>query len=666
MTKKQGKLALYIGQIAIQGILVILIALFLAKVKSLSDLYQSLQLAGDNIEGFVESLGFGILKYINNFKDMISYMGFIKLLFFINLILLLVAIFIFKANLYEYVFSAVSCGLMLISYILIHPLVSFLNLAKSTLKGINFMNPNFDALSGIEEKFENLGLQLQNLILTFSPGRAKFAGFLLILAIISFIASIYFLVMALTKKKYENVDDVDLEAVKESFKGSYKEAKRTLANASEGLSKKLREEDSDKEVKDKKKDFSENKVNPDQDFDKTRVLNRDDILNESFDKKEKKPSNSGEIRHGAYNFSSGFKKNYSDELDGDKNIQDEKKDFEHEKINFDSQNEDLSHDDNENVDDNFKKTEKINKSDDFKKSTNPNGESSISLSKDQKKYVFIGLGVLAAIILFFAAKSIFFALKPDAEFDTSAVDLKFNVEGYSGYAKASASTTAAPVLSQFKNKYLQKDIEEAYTQKITLDKEKNIKNGDVVTATVEYTALPPYKVSFSDDKIEKKFKVKGLDKFLNSYKDLSQDTKDKFEGAIQKKISDQYISDGSGFSTKTKNLEMELVGIFENKVPKDAISNNGVDKNGKSHKFQLAYIYKITYDKVSKSYDDDDNEVEKLEPKETVIVYQVDDISENNGAVNYNIHSPYSDLDEADAINKIKYDGFNKVDIKKE
>ena len=111
---------------------------------------------------------------------------------------------------------------------------------------------------------------------------------------------------------------------------------------------------------------------------------------------------------------------------------------------------------------------------------------------------------------------------------------------------------------------------------------------------------------------------------------------------------------------------MELVGVFENKVPKDAIANDGVDKNGNSHNYQLAYIYKVSYDKVSKDYDDDDNEIEKLEPQETVVVYQVDDISENNGAVNYNIHSLYSDLDEADAINKIKYDGFNKVDSKKE
>ena len=104
MTKKQGKLALYIGQIGIQGILVILIALLLAKIKSFSDLYQSVLLAGDDIEGVIDSLGFGVFKYINNFKDLISYMGFIKFLFFINLILLFIAIIIFKANILNLLF----------------------------------------------------------------------------------------------------------------------------------------------------------------------------------------------------------------------------------------------------------------------------------------------------------------------------------------------------------------------------------------------------------------------------------------------------------------------------------------------------------------------------------------------------------------------------------
>ena len=659
MTKKQGKLALYIGQIGIQAILLIIIGLFLAKIKSLSDLYQSVQLAGNDIEGFLGNLGFGVIKYINNFKDMISYLGFIKFLFFINLILLIVAIFIFKANLYEYVFSAASSGLMLISYILIHPLLSFLSLAKNTLKGINFMNPDLSALDGIEEKFTNLGTQAQNLILTFSPGRAKFAGVLLVLAMISFAASIYFLVMAVSKKKYENVSDVDLEAVKETFKGSYKEAKKTLANASEGLSKKLREdEDQDHEEKNPKdnenvkSDFADEKIEND-DFGKTRVLNRDEILNESFNKKESKnnPPNSGEIRHGAYDFSSGFKKNYDDEKIDD---EDYSNSFENDE-NLSNYREEKEENSNENLA--FKKNSNDNSYE--KKSSNSDSkEGSLNISKkDQKKFLLIGLGILAAIILFFVGKSIYFALQPDAEFDTSGVDIKINVDGYSGYAKASATTTGAPILSQYKNKFLKDDIEKAYTQKITLDKDKNIKNGDEITATVKYTALPPYKVSFSDDKLEKKFKVKGLDKFINSYDDINEDNVEKFEGDIQKQISDQYLSDGSFFSTKTKNLEIELAGLYEKKVSKKDLENN------KGGLFSLVYIYKVNYDEVEKDYNDDGDEIEKTKPKETFVVYEVSNIIEQNGAINYSIQELYSDIEQADAVNKIKFDGYKEVNL---
>lgn len=662
MTKKQGKLALYIGQIAIQAILVILIGLFLAKIKSMSELYQSIQLAGNDIEKFLGNLGFGLFKYINNFKDMISYMGFIKFLFFVNLILLLVAIFIFKANLYEYVFSAVSCGLMLISYILIHPLVSFLNLAKNTLKGVNFMNPDFSALSGIEEKFENLAMQGQNLILTFSPGRAKFAGFLLVLAMISFVASIYFLIMAVSKKKYENVNDVDIEAVKESFKGSFKEAKKNLANASEGLSKKLREdENSDENIK---SDFSNEGVKNDEDFGKTRILNRDEVLNRSFDKKENqnKTSTSGEIRHGAYDFSSGFKKVYQD---------DEKINNEDDSNSFENKADDKKasyriEDENSNDKENY--TEKLNHiegpNDDSKEKNSfssnnlNNKEEGSSISKEnQKKYMFIGLGILSLIILFFLGKFIYFSLQADAEFNTSGVDIKFDVNGYSRYAKASASTVGSPILSQYKNKFLKEEIEEAYSQKITLDKEKNIKNGDEITATVEYTALPPYKISFTDDKIQKKFKVKGLDKFINSYDDINEDNVEKFEGDIQKEISDQYLSDGSYFSTKTKNLEIELYGLYEKKVPKEDL------EKGQGGLFSLVYIYKINYDQVEKDYNDDGDEVEKTKAKETFVVYEVSNIIEQNGAIDYNIQQLYSDIEQADAVNKIKFDGYKEVKL---
>ena len=270
--------------------------------------------------------------------------------------------------------------------------------------------------------------------------------------------------MAVTKKKYENVDDVDLEAVKQSFKGSYNEAKNTIANVSEDLSKKLREDNnsSNKDINNNENNLHENKEIS-EDYDETRILNRDEIINKSYEKNENSnssSSNSGEIKHGAYDFSSGFKKNDSYQ---DINKEDISKPLNEEKSYEDSK---------KTSNDNFNKTEKLgdfNDSNNYnkeKKSSNNlnNNGSSMALSKDQKKYLFIGLGILAVFILFFIGRSIYFGLKPDAEFDTSAVDIKFSVEGYSGYAKASAKTTDAPVLSQFKDKYLQKDIEEAYTQ----------------------------------------------------------------------------------------------------------------------------------------------------------------------------------------------------------
>ena len=271
--------------------------------------------------------------------------------------------------------------------------------------------------------------------------------------------------------------------------------------------------------------------------------------------------------------------------------------------------------------------------------------------------MFIGLGILGLVILFFLGRFIYFSLQADAEFNTSGVDIKFDVNGYSGYAKASASTVGSPILSQYKNKFLKEEIEEAYSQKISLDKEKNIKNGDEITATVEYTALPPYKISFSDDKIEKKFKVKGLDKFINSYDDIDEDNVEKFEGDIQKEISDRYLSDGSYFSTKTKNLEIELSGLYEKKVPKEDL------EKGQGGFFSLVYIYKVNYDQVEKDYNDDGDEVEKTKAKETFVVYGVSNIIEQNGAIDYNIQQLYSDIEQADAVNKIKFDGYKEVNL---
>lgn len=587
----------------------------------------------------------------------ISYI-FIIVFLLINVILTAISYGLFKESKLDDIFNIISTAV----YVLF---VIFL---------IGFMKVIFNFLSILKDLMHANTDSILNAIYDVNfdkyEGSLKIAGVLLVLGIILTFISIVLLIITIANNKQLHFLS---KLTNNNTVNPVDRSKKNYSNFNEEHNRNLRENNPNqnpRSIEDSKNSFDRNNDQRNEDFGETKILNRDEIIKQSYERKENKNNqlNSVEIKRSAYDFSSGLKKNSIE----DKNEENVEKSLKSE--NF-FKNEPLEENKkSNNYDENEKSKDfdnsQINNSNtnyqesDFRKE-NPkqeNKKEQINVSKKgQKKFLFISLGVLSLIILFFVGKLVYFALQPDAEFNTSGVDIEFIIDGYSGYAKAYAKTTDAPILSQYKNKFLKEDIEEAYDQKITLDKEKNIKNGDEITATIEYSALPPYKIAFSDDKIEKKFKVKGLDKFINSYKDIKEDNVEKFEGDIQKQISDQYLSDGSYFSTKTKNLDIKLLGIYEKKVPKDVLAGIGADDEYVNDSFQLAYVYKINYDEVTKEYDDDDNEIEKLKPKETVVVYGVNDIREKNGAINYQINTLYSDLDEADALNKIKYDGFNEV-----
>lgn len=596
----------------------------------------------------------------------ISYI-FIIVFLLINVILTAISYGLFKESKLDDIFNIISTAIYVLFVIFSIEFMKIIFNFLSILKDL--MNANTDSILNA----------IYNVDLDKYEGPLKIAGVFLVLGIIFTFISIVLLIITIANNRQlhflsrltnnNTVNPVD-------------RSKKNYSNFNEEHNRNLRENNPNQNPRgfeNNKNSFDANSnIERNEDFDKTKILNRDEVIKKSLDRKESSnpSSDSLEIKRGAYDFSSGLKKNsYEEKIEENIDKSTENENFlnnkpfeENEKI---SDNESFgeninlyNHQENKN-DMGFENTPRNNVNTNFQerevRKENPNQSNNQNLigtsKKGQKKFLFIGLGVLAAIILLFAGRFIYYALQPDAEFDTSGVDIKINVEGYSGYANAWAETTDSPILSQYKNKFLKEEIEEAYNQKITLDKEKNIKNGDVITATVEYTALPPYKVSFSDDKIEKKFKVKGLDKFINSYDDISEDNVEKFEGDIQKEISDQYLSDGSFFSTKTKNLEIELAGLYEKKVSKKELENN------QGGSFSLAYIYKINYDEVNKDYNDDGDEVEKTKPKETFVVYVVSNIIEKNGAIDYNIQQLYSDIEEADAVNKIKFDGYKEINL---
>ncbi|MDU5823662.1 hypothetical protein [Anaerococcus vaginalis] len=321
MTKKQGKLAVYIGQIITNSLLVLYLGMILAKMKSFSDIYESIENGAGNIEDFLSQMEFAIFEYLGKFKNIIQYIGFIKFLFFVNLVLLIAGIFIFKEQIKKYIFSAAGTLVLLISFITISPLMEFVKVVKANIMAINFSNPDLGAIEG---SFANISQALQNLANDFDPQKAKFAKLLVILAIILFVVSIVVFALAIKNKEYDNLSDLNTDA-KNAPENSLENDEQNQTKPSEELKEEVKYEKTNENIKEEEKE-NENK--------KEKISEKSDLAEDAKDKENKKEVKNKStkdkknqdkdkitkakiddiiIKRGAYDFSSGFKKNNIEE-----------------------------------------------------------------------------------------------------------------------------------------------------------------------------------------------------------------------------------------------------------------------------------------------------------------------------------------------------------------
>lgn len=315
MTKKQGKLAVYIGQIITNSLLVLYLGMILAKMKSFSNIYESIENGAGNIEDFLSQMEFAIFEYLGKFKNIIQYIGFIKFLFFVNLVLLIAGIFIFKEQIKKYIFSAAGTLVLLISFITISPLMEFVKVVKANIMAINFSNPDLGAIEG---SFANISKALQNLANDFDPQKAKFAKFLVILAIILFVISIVFFALAIKNKEYDNLSDLNTDA-KNAPENSLENDKQIQTKTSEELKAEVKFEKTNENIKEEenkgKKEIISEKSDLAKDTKEKENKNKStkDKNNQEKDKNTKTKNNDIIIKRGAYDFSSGFKKNNIEE-----------------------------------------------------------------------------------------------------------------------------------------------------------------------------------------------------------------------------------------------------------------------------------------------------------------------------------------------------------------
>lgn len=311
MTKKQGKLAVYIGQIITNSLLVLYLGMILAKMKSFSNIYESIENGAGNIEDFLSQMEFAIFEYLGKFKNIIQYIGFIKFLFFVNLVLLIAGIFIFKEQIKKYIFSAAGTCILLISFITISPLMEFVKVVKANIMAINFSNPDLGAIEG---SFANISQALQKLATDFDPQKAKFAKFLVILAIILFVVSIVFFALAIKNKEYDNLSDLNTDA-KNNPNNSLENDEQNQTKPSEELKEEVKcektnENENKKEKISEKSDLAKDAKGKE---DKKEIKNKSTKEKEDKDKNTKSKNDDIIIKRGAYDFSSGFKKNNIEE-----------------------------------------------------------------------------------------------------------------------------------------------------------------------------------------------------------------------------------------------------------------------------------------------------------------------------------------------------------------
>ena len=315
MTKKQGKLAVYIGQIITNSLLVLYLGMILAKMKSFSNIYESIENGAGNIEDFLSQMEFAIFEYLGKFKNIIQYIGFIKFLFFLNLVLLIAGIFIFKEQIKKYIFSAAGTLVLLISFITISPLMEFVKVVKANIMAINFSNPDLGAIEG---SFANISQALQNLATDFDPQKAKFAKFLVILAIILFVVSIVFFALAIKNKEYDNLSDLNTDA-KNAPENSLENDEQNQTKPSEELKEEVKCEKTNENIKEEENKSKKEKISEKSDLAKdtkekeNKNKSTKDKKNQEKDKNTKSKNDDIIIKRGAYDFSSGFKKNNIEE-----------------------------------------------------------------------------------------------------------------------------------------------------------------------------------------------------------------------------------------------------------------------------------------------------------------------------------------------------------------
>lgn len=261
--------------------------------------------------------------------------------------------------------------------------------------------------------------------------------------------------------------------------------------------------------------------------------------------------------------------------------------------------------------------------------------------------------------------------KKDGSIDTSKADIKVEISGFDGYAKAKLSKKEIENLDveSFNDEYSTDDILDSLDVSVKADKKENLSNGDTITITMNFKNNSDLNIDINKKKLVKKVKVKGLEKIVNSLDDFDEDTLDRMNADANKILAEDYNDPKEGtnrsfYDGDKVNYEFTRINIFEKKLSEEEILEKNKFDNQKS--YSIAMVYKVKFDEVKDTEYDSDSEkriITKKEEKSKYVVFVFDKIQANNGGIIYSTNKSNVFDSEEKAINQVKYDGFELVDI---
>ena len=239
-----------------------------------------------------------------------------------------------------------------------------------------------------------------------------------------------------------------------------------------------------------------------------------------------------------------------------------------------------------------------------------------------KKTIVLAIAAVAVVLVGILGFTLIGAmLKPDAVVSMKDMQIVLNIEGKSGYGKATAEVMGEPLVTEIKDPKQTAQIQKAvHEYDIKINKSEKLKNGDeiTVTAVVKDSSL---NLKFDTKELKKTVTVEGLEEIVNSAKEL--DTK------VRERMTQKAKTDiGESIRSDIKNLKVEKLKTFERPIPEAEL-----EKEYSDQPFTILEAYKVTFDE--KKFKLSTSDPEEFEPRERVYVYEFSGFRKKGSAVDF-------------------------------